>query len=558
MECRLVIGLGICSLGLCTGLRGEANYAARVAAYTLGSPNAALSTNREPALGAPSQVTVDPWGAWPVDPFGPAYLASQVITLSAGDSITLEFAEPVDNHPDHPYGVDFLAFGNTFLASTWPEVTAQGSLGGTNTGVTEVWVSADGTEFFRLDPARAPALDGLFPTDGAGDFTRPVNPRLRPEDFAGCDLTGVRKLYEGSGGGTGYDISWAQNAAGASVLLETIRFVRLHQLSGEAQLDAVSAVQPQPTEIQEDFASDPAARGWQTYGAGALFAWDPTARNLAVTWDSSRPNSYFARSLGMTLTRADDFAVAFDLRLEDAQGGANPDKPGIFQLALGLVELASATRPNLHRGIGQDAEFGARNALEFDYFPAAGGIDATISPALICSNSQFASSFVHPLELAVGDDYHVNLRYAAASEVLTTEITRNGRWLTPPIETPLPPNFTDFRLDSLAVCSYSDEGQFPGWEGSILAHGRIDNVHVDLPPGPADVLRIVRAQGRCDMRFYPRPGWRYRLLRTPDFAVWEPVAEVTATSAAGVTLSDTNAVAAQAFYRVEAERPQAR
>jgi len=149
----------------------------------------------------------------------------------------------------------------------------------------------------------------------------------------------------------------------------------------------------------------------------------------------------------------------------------------------------------------------------------------------------------------------VNLRYSAAAGVLTTEITRNGQRFTSPIETALPSNFTDFRLDTVAVCSYSDEGQFPGWEGSILAYGRVDNFRIDLPPAPVGCLGMTRSATGCAVQFEPRVGWRYRLLRTQDFATWEPVAQVIPTNFAQVTLSDTNAATARAFYRVEADRP---
>ena len=45
-------------------------------------------------------------------------------------------------------------------------------------------------------------MDGFFPTDGLGDFSRPLNPGLTSANFAGRDLAGIRELYAGSGGGT--------------------------------------------------------------------------------------------------------------------------------------------------------------------------------------------------------------------------------------------------------------------------------------------------------------------------------------------------------------------
>jgi hypothetical protein len=96
-----------------------------------------------------------------------------------------------------------------------------------------------------LNPALAPVADGLFPTDAAGDFNRPVNPSLTHTNFAGKDLAGIRSLYAGSGGGTGYDISWAEDAYGQSVFLSAISFVRVDVVSGKSEIDAISAV-PEP------------------------------------------------------------------------------------------------------------------------------------------------------------------------------------------------------------------------------------------------------------------------------------------------------------------------
>src|SRR4030095_6344194 len=105
-------------------------------------------------------------------------------------------------------------------------------------------------------------------------------------------------------------------------------------------------------EFVENFASDPALRGWQITGDASLFRGDASAENLAVTWDSSHPNSYFYRPLGTILSKDDTFALAFDLELFDVAGGFNPNKPSTFQLAIGFLNLVHATRTNFFRGNG--------------------------------------------------------------------------------------------------------------------------------------------------------------------------------------------------------------
>jgi hypothetical protein len=106
-------------------------------------------------------------------------------------------------------------------------------------------VSADGSIFYALDPALAPTVDGMFPTDGSGDFFQPVNPALKGADFAGMNLAGIRALYAGSGGGAGYDLAWALDGHSQSVSLPWVSFVRVEVLSGVSEIDGFAVV-PEP------------------------------------------------------------------------------------------------------------------------------------------------------------------------------------------------------------------------------------------------------------------------------------------------------------------------
>src|SRR2546425_10251972 len=69
----------------------------------------------------------------------------------------------------------------------------------------------------------------------------------------------------------------------------------------------LAAAAVQGASILETFDSNPATRGWHVFGDTNLFAWNAANQNLSVTWDSSRPNSYFYRAVGTILTRSDDF-----------------------------------------------------------------------------------------------------------------------------------------------------------------------------------------------------------------------------------------------------------
>jgi hypothetical protein len=299
--------------------------------------------------------------------------------------------------------------------------------------------------------------------------------------------------------------------------------------------------------LTEDFGSDPSGRGWQVFGEGGLFEWNAAEGSLAVTWDSAKTNSYFYRELPMMLTKADDVRVSFDLRLAEVAVGTTPGKPFTFELAAGLFHLASATHTNFARGSASQSP----NLVEFDYFPDS-GFGATISPIIVSSNNQFVPSFSFPLELTVGDTFHVEMQYRAAEQTLTTVLQRNGAPFGPVKPVVLGPNFTDFRVDTISISSYSDRGA----GGSILARGVIDNLEVTTPDPPQVSLQTANGQAGI-VQFTGQSGWTYVLERTEDWAVWVPASERTSGTGQVQTLSDglPNPVSGRAYYRLRLERP---
>jgi len=326
----------------------------------------------------------------------------------------------------------------------------------------------------------------------------------------------------------------------------TFRFLVL----AAAGLWLAASALPGAQTIREDFSGDPVSRGWQRFGDPSLFAWDAANQALEVTWDSSRPNSYFHRPLGTILTRGDGFSLAFDLRLRDIAIGTTPGKGFTFQLAIGLLNLRDATRTNFMRGTGRDSP----NLVEFDYFPDS-GFGATVSPTLISSNMVFASSF-NVLALTPDDDFHVTMSYTPSNQTLVTTMTKNGEEFGPMRNVVLTnQDFTDFQVDAFAVCSYSDAGQSPGYEGSILAHGTVDNVELTLPDPPVATVTGTEQGGHWTASFTSQTNWVYTLEATPDFASWQEVSVVAPGTGGLLTLTDTNRLGDRAFYRVLAERP---
>lgn len=223
----------------------KTNFAAKVISYDPGTGAAAGFTNTSTVLGEPSRV--NPF-ADAVEPFNPPYGKEQVLSIGEGGSVTIQFDKPVDDKKKNPFGLDFILFGNTGFIITnefdlttfnWVgEPATDGGTFGNNTGVTRVSVSKDGKTFYVLAPTLAPVADSLFPTDGAGDFRIPVHPGLTAAHFAGATVDDIRALYDGAGGGTGYDLAWARKSNGKKADLSSIRYVRVEVLSGKAELDA--------------------------------------------------------------------------------------------------------------------------------------------------------------------------------------------------------------------------------------------------------------------------------------------------------------------------------
>lgn len=535
------------------------NFAEAVVDYQAGVAVGGF-TNAWAALGEPSRETDDPdpvWGGlWLVEPTSSPYLTHQIVGLGAGGRLTLRMDRPVLDRaaPEHPYGIDLLVFGNAFFSfGTWP--TVSGDLGGNNIGTNVVSVSDDGEHFYRLIPpeGRVAVVDALFPTDGQGDFGLPVNPELGSEAFAGLDLSGIRELYAGSGGGAGFDLAWAVDGSGNPVVLPWVRYVRFEQLNEKAEIDAVSAVSPR-TIVFEDFRQPPSAGPWLGSGEVSLFRWQEADGWLAVTWDSAQPNSYWYRPLGTVLSRVDDFTLGFDLRLDSIQAGSSEGKPAAFQIALGLVQLESALRPEFYRGTGVNSIAGPRNALEFDYFPD-GGFGATVSPALISADNQFAAGFEFPVELPLGEWVRVLLDYSASDATLRTRLLQGGMTVRAVAPVTLPESFTDFRLDTVAICSFSDAGQEPPYAGSVLAQGAVDNVLVVLPDPPVAQVVGDWQEGAWVVSVSTQPDWTYVLEWTVDFVRWTQKDSLTATDRGGGVLRDPAPDMGRGFYRVQAVKP---
>jgi len=537
-----------------------AQFADAVIAYTPGAGVSTSYTNPISALGEPSRVTPGSFGG-PVDPFDSAYLTSQLVSVGTGGSLTLEFVTPITNNPANPFGLDFIIFGDAGFTITNGDYSGggitDGSMYGNNTGTTRVSVSADGATFYTLNAALAPTVDTLFPTDGAGNFFLPVNPGLAASAFSGQGLVGIATRYAGSGGGAGYDLAWAQDTNGAPVTLDFARYVRVEVLSGKADIDAVAAVSPAALTVTQDFSTNPLAHGWNLFGDASLFQWNAANQNLQVTWDSSRSNSYLQMPLGTVMSRSDDFRVELDLLLNDITGGVNPAKPGPMQLAFGFQNRADAESTNFSRGTGADSP----NLVEFNFFPDT-GYGPTVWPAVISTNSEFnynGSGDFQLFDLPTGVIMHMVLAYTSSNQTILTAITTNGVLVGPVASAHIGNTFggtpfTQFKVNTFAISSYSDLGLAPGPNASsLLAHGVIDNLVITFPPPPIQHEQSVLAAGEWHQSFITRTNWNYLLQATTDFQSWTNLGAPRAGTGGQLQLHDVNAGSFNSrFYRVSA------
>ena len=190
-----------------------------------------------------------------------------IVTLNSGSYITVKFDHQVIDDPNNPYGVDFLVFGNSFYTgrgwvTNYTNMNEYQLAGGGWFEDVTVSVSQDGQNWYTYE--NGPYGDNAFPTqayawnpdqaqstgeaqaagetntgwtDTVMDFTKPVDPSLA-DVLNGGGITAAEAIamYDGSGGGTGFDL--------AESGLEWIQYIRVEGAGGE--IDAFADVAPVP------------------------------------------------------------------------------------------------------------------------------------------------------------------------------------------------------------------------------------------------------------------------------------------------------------------------
>jgi hypothetical protein len=311
---------------------------------------------------------------------------------------------------------------------------------------------------------------------------------------------------------------------------------------------------------QEDFSADPAAHGWRTFGNSSLFHWNPTNANLEVTWNSSQSNSYFYLPFGTVLAKSDDFSFSFDLKMKDLKFGTSSNRPSTFQISVGLLNFHAATNGSYYRGAGTAATYGMRNFVDWSFFPDD-GYGATWATTVVSTNLRYLPAHNFPLELTTNDLYQITLSYAASNQTLRTTAMKNGApYGLPPnnsLQSLILTSHPDYRLDALAITSYSDAvqiGPIDEW-GSILAHGVVDNITLTVPAPTPGKLTLLKTNGVPRIEFLSKTNWNYALERTTNFNSWTVVYPATNGNGSLLSLPDTTGAGEKVFYRIGVERP---
>ena len=204
------------------------------------------------------------------DPFNVTPSGSDVITeIKDGGQITVKLGRKIYDDPHNPYGIDLIIYGNSFFSVSGTagavsdltdlNVAALGSSPNGHTAV--VSVSPDGTHWYTFNtvtnfPANAYRWDDANDswTDEPMNPTKPLNPYISTNIFAGQTVASGLDQFAGAAGGTGF----ALRGSG----LPWIQYVRITpDTNNYTVIDAIAAANPAVVGDQLAIAPDNLAAG---------------------------------------------------------------------------------------------------------------------------------------------------------------------------------------------------------------------------------------------------------------------------------------------------------
>lgn len=189
-------------------------------------------------------------------------LQKVVTTLNPGEYIVVKFNQKVFDYPGNWGGMDFIVYGNSCFdgeGDGWlgDELNMNGYviLSAGHFEEVRVSVSQDGVNWFTYNAG--PFADANFPTqayfwdrenaqwtDKEMDFTKPLDPNLTMNDFIGISAADAIDLYDGSAGGTSYDLQdlaeYDSLAVDPNTGYRWIQYVKFDGYNTGGEIDAVA------------------------------------------------------------------------------------------------------------------------------------------------------------------------------------------------------------------------------------------------------------------------------------------------------------------------------
>lgn len=270
---KYIMNVGVMLLAVLAGLACASDFAAVVVSsrgpfgtLPYNDPNAVLgepTTEMIGDLGKTFKASLV-YGAWNVTPKG----QPTVLTLFPQSEVIIGFDHKVTDDTNNPYGIDMIVFSNAFFKYQSDEFLIPTSdmeavyVSASSMPLYEEWVTVSVAQ----DPngpwfsfSNGPAAGSLFPTNpytwdsvnkqwgGPLDFLKPVNPDLMMTDFAGLPVSQAITLYDGSAGGTGFDLQWLSPADYAALMPDPItgrKWIQYVKLTSDehGEVDALSDV----------------------------------------------------------------------------------------------------------------------------------------------------------------------------------------------------------------------------------------------------------------------------------------------------------------------------
>ena len=227
-------------------------------------------------LGKPTRWVYDDWEeetyacslvspAYETDPNG----GKLVVTIKSGAYIIIRFDHRVSDDIGNLYGIDFIVFGNPFFRyNSEDPITPDTDMdqcfltnpASVNAEPVKVSVAQNaGGPWYSF--ASGPYGDTAFPTNAFAwnrdanswaaelDWLKPVDPALSVSDFSGLSVADAIELYDGSAGGTGFDLrdlapsDYAALAVDPNTGRKWIKYIKVEYISpSEGEIDGFSDV----------------------------------------------------------------------------------------------------------------------------------------------------------------------------------------------------------------------------------------------------------------------------------------------------------------------------